>query len=139
MSPLLQEFRSFVASEPPLGAEELLNTLLERDILRANFLKHMEKYAILICPVCSTPAFKHGERHWTIGRRDVAYLNAMSYSQWFNLLGNPAAVVPVGQSPEGHPIGVQIVGRPWEDELVLAIAARVEETCGGFRRPMPLE
>jgi amidase len=44
-------------------------------------------------------------------------------------------VVPVGQSPEGLPIGVQIVGRPWEEELVLAVAAVVERECGGFRRP----
>ena len=67
--------------------------------------------------------------------RKVEYLKAMSYSQWFNLLGNPAAVVPVGRSPEGLPIGVQIVGRPWEDEAVLAVAAKIEAATGGFRRP----
>jgi Asp-tRNA(Asn)/Glu-tRNA(Gln) amidotransferase A subunit family amidase len=65
----------------------------------------------------------------------VEYLKAMSYSQWFNLLGNPAAVVPVGKSPEGLPIGVQIVGRPWEEEAVLAVAAKIEEARGGFRPP----
>jgi len=59
----------------------------------------------------------------------------MSYSQWFNLLGCPAVVVPVGQAPEGLPIGVQIVGRPWEEEAVLAVAAKIEEATGGFRRP----
>ena len=59
----------------------------------------------------------------------------MAYSQWFNLLGNPGAVVPVGKSPEGLPIGVQIVGRPWEEEAVLAIAAKIEQATGGFRRP----
>jgi len=47
-------------------------------------------------------------------------------------------VVPVGQSPEGLPIGVQIVGRPWEEELVLAVMAEVERECGGFRRPPSL-
>ena len=65
----------------------------------------------------------------------VEYLKAMSYSQWFNLLGNPAAVVPVGRSPEGLPIGVQVVGRPWEDEAVLAVAAKIEDATGGFRPP----
>jgi amidase len=44
-------------------------------------------------------------------------------------------VVPVGKSPEGLPIGVQVVGRPWEEEAVLAIAAKIEDGCGGFRRP----
>ena len=39
----------------------------------------------------------------------------------------PAVVVPVGHSPEGLPIGVQIVGRPWEEEQVLAVAAALEK------------
>jgi Asp-tRNA(Asn)/Glu-tRNA(Gln) amidotransferase A subunit family amidase len=67
--------------------------------------------------------------------RKIEYLKAMSYSQWFNLLGNPAAVVPVARAAEGLPVGVQIVGRPWEDEAVLVVAAKIEAATGGFRRP----
>ena len=66
---------------------------------------------------------------------EVRYLDAMSYTQWFNILGNPAAVVPAGTSPEGLPIGVQIVGRPFEEELVLQVAAAVEAYTGGYRPP----
>ena len=137
MSPLLREFRAFVAADEPLGANELLNTLLGRDVLRNAFLARMEKFPIVLCPVCAVPAFRHGEREWSAGGpgRTVEYLKSMAYSQWFNLLGNPAAVVPVGKSPEGLPIGVQIVGRPWEEEAVLAVAAKIEDACGGFRRP----
>jgi Asp-tRNA(Asn)/Glu-tRNA(Gln) amidotransferase A subunit family amidase len=135
LSPILRAFRAKVAEAPPLTAQELLNTLLARDVLRANLLAKMEEFPILICPACAVPAFRHGEREWTVQGRKVEYLKAMSYSQWFNLLGNPAAVVPVGRSPEGLPIGVQIVGRPWEEEAVLAVAAKIEEACGGFRRP----
>jgi amidase len=135
LSPILRAFRAKVAEVPPLTAQELLNTLLARDVLRANLLAKMEEFPILLCPACAVPAFRHGEREWTVQGRKVEYLNAMSYSQWFNLLGNPAAVVPVGRSPEGLPIGVQIVGRPWEEEAVLAVAAKIEEACGGFRRP----
>jgi len=47
----------------------------------------------------------------------------------------PAAVVPVGRSTEGLPIGVQVVGRPWEEGLVLALAAALEKECGGWREP----
>ena len=54
----------------------------------------------------------------------------MRYTQWFNLLGGPAAVVPVSRSAEGLPIGVQIAGRPFADELVLAVAAAVESEFG---------
>jgi len=135
LSPVLRDFRALVAVEPPLTAGELLNTLLERDVIRVAVLARMEEFPILICPACAVPAFRHGERDWTIQGRKVEYLKAMSYSQCFNLLGYPAAVVPVGKSPEGLPIGVQIVGRPWQEEEVLAVAAKIEESCGGFHRP----
>ncbi len=135
LSPIFKEFRGWVAAEKPLSADDFLTTLLMRDALRTAFLEKMEKFPILLCPACAIPAFEHGERNWTIAGRRVEYLKAMSYSQWFNLLGNPAAVVPVGKSPEGLPIGVQIVGRPWEEEAVLAVAAKIEDACGGFRRP----
>ncbi len=138
LSPILKEFRASVVAEPPLSAGELLDTLLERDALRAKFLAKMEEFPILICPACAIPAFRHGERAWTVQSQRLEYLKAMAYSQWFNLLGNPAAVVPVGQSQDGLPIGVQIVGRPWEEEAVLAVAAKIEESCGGFRRPPEL-
>lgn len=135
LSPILREFRGWVAEEGPLSATGLLDTLLERDVLRLRFLAKMEEFPIILCPVCSIPAFRHGEREWTVQGRNVGYLKAMAYSQWFNLLGTPGAVVPVGRSPEGLPIGVQIVGRPWEEEAVLAVAAKVEDACGSFRPP----
>ncbi|HXN99253.1 MAG TPA: amidase [Candidatus Acidoferrales bacterium] len=135
LSPILRAFRAEVAEAPPLTAQDLLNTLLARDVLRGNLLAKMEEFPIIICPVCAIPAFRHGEREWDVQGRKVEYLKAMSYSQWFNLLGNPAAAVPLGRSPEGLPIGVQIVGRPWEEEAVLAVAAKIEDACGGLRRP----
>jgi len=135
LSPLYRAFRKIVESEPPLTPRTLMDMLLQRDAVRTAFLAKMDRYPILLCPVCAVPAFHHGEREWTVQGKRVEYLKAMSYSQWFNLLANPAAVIPLGQSPEGLPIGVQVVGRPWEDEAVLAIAARVESSCGGFRRP----
>jgi amidase len=67
--------------------------------------------------------------------KTVHYLDAWSYTEFFNLLGNPAAVVPVGRSPEGLPLGVQVVGRPWEEQVVLAVAAEIERECGGFCKP----
>jgi amidase len=64
----------------------------------------------------------------------VNYLDAVRYTQWFNALAAPAAVVPVGSSQEGLPIGVQIVARPFEDEKVLAIAS-VVDAAFGYRAP----
>ncbi len=134
LSPLLKEFLALVSRDAPLTLDDLLKVWVEQDRLRARWLSEMRRFPALICPVCSVPAFRHAEREWMIGNKGVKYLDAMTYTQWFNILGVPAAVVPVGRSPEGLPIGVQVVGRPYEDEAVLAIAAIVEK-CGGWRRP----
>lgn len=135
LSAILREFIGVVNAEPRLTTEELISTLLERDAIRARFLHQMQKYPILLCPVCAVPAFVHGERDWRIDGQSVGYLDAMSYCQWFNALGNPAVVVPVGRSPEGLPIGVQVVGRPFEEELVLAVAQEIESRCGTISEP----
>ena len=50
----------------------------------------------------------------------------------FNLLGLPAVVIPFGMSAEGLPIGVQLVGRPYEEELILELAVRLENARGPF-------
>ena len=135
LSPLLKEFLGWVAAEPEHTGHTLLNTWLQRDALRSQILAQMQVFPILLCPAAAIPAFRHGERTWDVEGKRVRYLDAWSYTEFFNLLGNPGAVVPVGQSSEGLPIGVQVVGRPWEDELVLAVAAQVERECGGYRKP----
>ena len=71
---------------------------------------------------------------WPIDGQTVEYLDAVRHTQWFNTLGAPAAVVPVGRSPEGLPIGVQIVARPFEDEMALGVAAVVDGAFG-YRAP----
>ena len=84
--------------------------------------------------MASIPAFGHGERAWNVDGQSVAYLDAVRHTQWFNTLAAPAAVVPVGRSPEGLPIGVQIVGRPFQDETALGIA-EVVDGAFGYRPP----
>jgi Asp-tRNA(Asn)/Glu-tRNA(Gln) amidotransferase A subunit family amidase len=135
LSPILKEFVSWVAAERPHTGESLLDAWIQRDELRGRVLAQMREYPVLLCPVASIPAFKHGERSWKIDGQTVQYLDAWSYTEWFNLLGVPAAVVPVGRSSEGLPIGVQIITRPWEEELALAVAAIIDEECGGWQRP----
>jgi Asp-tRNA(Asn)/Glu-tRNA(Gln) amidotransferase A subunit family amidase len=135
LSPILKEFSGWAAKEPPHTAESLLNTWIQRDVVRIQVLAQMKESPILLCPVAAVPAFRHGERSWKIDGKTVNYLDAWSYSEWFNLLGMPAAVVPVAPSPEGLPVGVQIVGHPWQEELVLGVAAALEQECGGWREP----
>jgi Asp-tRNA(Asn)/Glu-tRNA(Gln) amidotransferase A subunit family amidase len=97
--------------------------------------EQMEKFPVLICPVASVPAFRHGERSWQIEGKSVKYLDAWSYCEWFNLLGMPAASVPVSQSEENLPVGAQIIARPWQEELVLEIAGIIEQGFGTWRAP----
>ena len=136
LSPIFKEFLSIADATPPLTATELLNAWAEFDLLRAKTLEEMVEYPVLLCPVASIPAFCHGERKWNIEGRDVDYLDAVRHTQWFNSLAAPAAVVPVGRTPEGLPIGVQIVASPFGDETALGVAAVVDSAFG--YRPPPI-
>jgi Asp-tRNA(Asn)/Glu-tRNA(Gln) amidotransferase A subunit family amidase len=132
LSPILKQFLSWVAAEPIHTGQTLLDTWIMRDTVRMQVFSQMREYPILLCPVASIPAFRHGERSWNIDGQTVEYLDAWSYTEWFNLLGNPAAVVPIGRSKEGLPIGVQIAARPWQEELVLAVAEELEAQTGSM-------
>ena len=135
LSPILREFNSWVAAENPHTAQTLLDTWIERDLVRMQVFEQMKEFQVILCPVASVPAFRHGEREWNIEGRRVKYLDAWSYCEWFNLLGMPAAVVPVHESKEGLPIGVQIVSFPWEEEQVLAVAEALERVRGRWKQP----
>jgi amidase len=138
LSPIFREFLEIAESRPKLSATDLLNAWAELDLLRSQMLAEMAAYPVLLCPVASIPAFRPGERRWTIqeltGDREVSYLDAVRHTQWFNALGAPAAVVPVWRSPDGLPIGVQIAARPYEDEVALGVAA-VIDVAFGYRPP----
>ncbi len=136
LSPIFKEFLSIAESAPPITPTQLLNAWAELDVLRAKMLEEMRAFPVLLCPVASVPAFRHGERAWTIDGRTVEYLDAWRHTQWFNTLAAPAAVVPVGRSPESLPIGVQIVARPFEDETALGIASIIDSAFG--YRPPPM-
>ena len=130
LSPTFRDFLDIARAETALTANDLLDAWVESDRVRAQLLEEMRDYPVLLSPVCAIPAFRPGERSWTIDGRSVAYLDAMRFTQWFNLLGAPAAVVPVSRSSEGLPIGVQIAARPFDDELALAVAAALDSEFG---------
>ena len=136
LSPILREFFLWTSAEPAHTGDSLLTAWLARDELREKILSQMRKYPVLLCPTAAIPAFRHGEREWQVESKTVKYLDAWSYCEWFNLLGFPAVVVPMGFSEEGLPIGVQVVGRPWEEEQLLAVAAALE-TARGPLPPQP--
>src|SRR6266550_8207506 len=75
LSPILKEFNSWVAVEPPHTAQTLLDTWIQRDVLRRQMFEQMQQFPVLLCPVASIPAFKHGEREWKVEGRTVKYLD----------------------------------------------------------------
>ena len=102
LSPILKEFSSWAAAEPSHTGQSLLDTWMERDVVRMQVFAQMRDYPVLLCPVASIPAFRHGERSWQVEGKTVKYLDAWSYTEWFNLLGTPA-VVGAGGEVAGRP------------------------------------
>lgn len=133
LSPTLKQFNSLVAAETSHTAQSLLDTWIGRDMARMKIFEQMRQFPVLLCPVASIPAFRHGEREWQIEGRTVKYLDAWSYCEWFNLLGMPGVTVPMAHSQDGLPIGVQLVAAPWQEEVVLSIAEALEEVRGPWK------
>jgi Asp-tRNA(Asn)/Glu-tRNA(Gln) amidotransferase A subunit family amidase len=99
----------------------------------------MEAYSVLLMPPCGVTAFPHRTRRWQVGEREgdaeIGMFQAMMPATAFNLLGLPAVVIPFGISAEGLPIGIQLIGRPYEEELILDLAVRLENARGPFASP----
>jgi amidase len=53
----------------------------------------------------------------------------------FNVTGWPAVAVRGGTSPDGMPIGLQVVAKPWKEDQAIAVAARIEKQLGGWQPP----
>jgi Asp-tRNA(Asn)/Glu-tRNA(Gln) amidotransferase A subunit family amidase len=132
-------WRLATADDTPAPAlDDYINSWLERDRLRAELLRWMEHTPLLVTPVGATPAYKNKTLKITVGERTMSAFRAFSYSQTCNAFDLPAVVVPAGRSLEGLPIGVQIIGRPFAEEMVLDAAAIIEEALGGWQMPRRL-
>ena len=99
------------------------------DLYRSSMLTFMENYDAILCPVNAYPALEHG----LLG--DVDHDPGWSYTYAYNWTGWPAVVIRGGATQEGIPIGVQVVARPWREDVALALALHLEKVFGGWRRP----
>lgn len=130
-------FRDYLDAARPAGSKpmpmlQFVGMCAARDRERETILHRMGEVPILLSAVSVHSAFRHGEGSYKPGS---GYRETMRHSQWLNLVGFPGVTVPMGESGDGLPIGVQIVGRPFEDELVLDVAERLEEARGSWRGP----
>jgi amidase len=94
-------------------------------------LSFMESYDVILCPVYPFPARPHGKTAETA----ESFRKGLSHTYAYNLAGWPGAVVRVGTTQEGLPIGVQIVARPWREDVALAVAEHIETVFGGWQPP----
>ena len=108
--------------EAKLSGEEVERHLFEWDRFRRSFVRFMAHYDVILTPVAEKPAVPHGEPE-----------GGIPYTLPYSLTGYPCAVVRGGGSPEGLPIGVQVVARPWRDDVALAVAHRLEQVLGGSK------
>jgi len=98
-------------------------------LFRSMMLSFMEQVDVLLCPVAASPALPHG------ASLDAERMRGFGYAMAFNLTGWPSVVVCAGRSEEGLPIGVQVVARPWRDDVALAVAGYLQQVCGVSVRP----
>lgn len=129
-------WRLATADDTPVPSlDDYIKSWLERDGLRAQLLHWMEDTPLIVAPVGATPAFPHDTTKVQVGERTMSTFRAFSYAQAYNVFDLPVVVVSAGRSPENLPIGVQIIGRPFEEETVLAAAAIIESELGGWQAP----
>jgi len=112
-----------------MSSLDLYRVLRRWDAYRADMLTFADPYDLILCPVFPSPARRHGAMHVP------GEIEPTSYTTPANLTGWPAATVRCGTSAEGLPIGVQLVARPWRDDVALAAALHLERELGGFRAP----
>ena len=120
---------------PSPSLDEFAVAWTEREALRSTLLEWMSRTPLIVAPVGAVPAFEHGARRVKVGDAEMSVFRAFDYSRAINVLGFPSVAVPAGRSSEGLPIGVQIIGRPFEEEAVLAAASIIEEALGGWMQP----
>lgn len=111
--------------ETKLSSEEVEQHIFTWDRFRRALIGFMATYDVILTPAADHPATPHGTDD-----------GGISYTLPYSLTGWPCAVVRAGTSPEGLPIGVQIVARPWRDDVALAVTQVLEHALGGWHPPI---
>jgi amidase len=122
-------------ADPPALLADYFTALQRRDGFIATWEQFFEDWDVFLCPVHNITAHRYTEDVVTV---DGNELNLDEISSPINLspaTGLPAVVVPLARDSSGLPMGVQLIGRRWEDEKLLAIAGLISEITGGFHRP----
>ena len=126
-------FQSF-----PANFSKYMQALTQRDRFIEQMDRFLTEWDAYICPVSTIPAFPHQPQGKPIAVNGIKlpYITACgAYTISFNLTGHPVVVIPIGQTKNGLPIGVQIVGQRWQDLELLALAEKLSEVTGKLKLP----
>jgi Asp-tRNA(Asn)/Glu-tRNA(Gln) amidotransferase A subunit family amidase len=129
------EFMQQALAEPEPTAKKILQNLAVRDKMRAALLREMKQYPVILMPACGIAAFRHRQRRFETPAKTIGLFEAMMPATPINLLGLPAVVIPFDIDERGLPIGIQLAGCPYDEELLLELAIRMEEARGPFPAP----
>jgi len=146
LGPLLDQHRDLLKKDAIEEIEagraitnaELARAMLMHAQLMERMRKFQETYAFTLCAVNQVPPFdaKIDWPHEIAGVRMEHYIAWQKTCYWISATQRPAISVPAGFTPEGLPVGIQIVGRHREDRSVLELARAFEQaTKFGERRP----
>jgi amidase len=130
-----ERLRNLMVAGAGKSAADFFKISMERDAWRVHLAEFMERYPIILGPTFCVTAFAHGATEVEIEGKKYQYALAGWPVAWGNCAGLPGLVVPCGRDRDGMPIGLQIVGRAFGEETVLAVAKAAETALGGYQRP----
>jgi aspartyl-tRNA(Asn)/glutamyl-tRNA(Gln) amidotransferase subunit A len=125
-------------SLPSPTLREYLGALAACEALRHDMARYFTQYDLLLCPTGTVPAHPHNASELTIGNETVGPRHTIRATVPFDLTGSPAISVPFGISPEGLPIGVQLVARHFDELTLLRVAAALDALHTTSQRRPPL-
>ena len=134
LSPGLQAYLQVALHDSNFTLESFMDACAERDVLRADVIRQIGENAIVLSPISTEPAFPNGAGNFTAGAAHN-FRDTMRYCQWLNLLGFPGLSLPMGESKDKLPINIQLIGRPYDEELLLAVAELLETARGPWQAP----
>ncbi|MFD8636075.1 amidase [Streptomyces sp. NPDC059533] len=112
-----------------------------RELHRHGWRRLFAEFDVVVCPITPTAAFPHDhdpdllERRIDIDGVEYPYLDQLVWAGVATMPGLPATAIPTGLSPDGLPVGVQLVGPMFEDRTPLRLAELLEQRIGGFQAP----
>jgi amidase len=121
----------------PTTLAQYLEALHRRDQSIIAWEQFFQAWDVLLCPASMVTAFPHCKTGSPlhVDGQDVAYGMVSAHGFVFNYTGHPAVMLPYKLDRDGLPIGVQMVGKRWDESRLLAIAKALTEVTGEFQRP----